>query len=646
MNFPKTLFLTTLCLFIGSDAFAQQGNFHDSRDKVDVSVQVSPKSALAGSDAVIAVTLQHANHWHSHTNDPQIPDVLGDPEDYIATAIAFELPEGSPLTLHTGYIQWPETTVVQVGFTGTPVDYGVFSKTAVIYIPVTIASDAKVGETSFTIKPIFQTCDDTICLQPTPEPDDWGWDEYGITKSISIVTPENLPAVTHTSTFDLFDGAVFANIHAGVAAPTNNEIAFDAFGIQFTLNTDGPFGLYLLLLVAMGGGFLLNLTPCVLPVIPIKIMGLSASAGNRRKTLYLGVWMMFGVMALWILLGVGIALVAGFTAINQLFQYPAFTIILGIFIGIMAIGMGGLFSIRLPNAVYKVNPKHDSWFGSFLFGVMTAVLSTPCTAPFMGAAAAWAATQSPVLTLSVFGSIGFGMAVPYLILAAFPQLVEKMPRAGAASEVIKQVMGLLMLAAAAYFLGVGLSGLMQQEGAPPSRFYLWVVAACVAAAGIWLAWRTLRIAKSTTVKGIFIILGIFITTSSVVAGIRLTETGPIDWEYYTPEILNEKLAEGNVVVLEFTAEWCLNCKLLESTVLHSSRVVEAFEADDVTPIKIDLTGNNVSGNALLHELGGLTIPLLIIMGPDGEEDFRGDFYTVNQILEAIKQSRGITGGSE
>ncbi|MBC8421632.1 thioredoxin family protein, partial [bacterium] len=97
---------------------------------------------------------------------------------------------------------------------------------------------------------------------------------------------------------------------------------------------------------------------------------------------------------------------------------------------------------------------------------------------------------------------------------------------------------------------------------------------------------------------------------------------------------------GDVVVIEFTAEWCLNCKLLESTVLHSPRVVEAFEAEDVTPIKVDLTGNNVTGNALLHEVGGLRIPLLIILGPDGEEDFRGDFYTVEQVLKAIKQSRG------
>jgi len=270
---------------------------------------------------------------------------------------------------------------------------------------------------------------------------------------------------------------------------------------------------------------------------------------------------------------------------------------------------------------------------------MTAVLSTPCTAPFMGAAAAWAASQSAILTLTVFGSIGFGMAFPYLVLAAFPNLVNKMPKAGAASEIIKQVMGLLMLAAAAYFLGVGLSGLFQQEGAPPSRIYLWVVAACIAAAGLWLAWRTLQVSKTKTTKVVFVLLGLLLTVSSVIAGNRLTEKGPVDWEYYTPELLQEKLNEGNVVVLEFTAEWCLNCKLLESTVLNNARVVEAFDAEDVTPIKIDLTGNNVSGNALLNEVGGLRIPLLIVMGPDGEEDFRGDFYTVNQVLEAINKSR-------
>lgn len=639
MKFSKTLFLTLWLLFCAKTTFAQLGNFNDSRDKVTVSVQVEPKSTLQGSDVVVAIILEHEKHWHTHTNKPQVPEVLGD-LDFIATSIEIELPDGSPLIIHDGFIQWPEPTIVEVGFTEVPVEYAVFEETAIIYLPMTVDFGAPLGETSFIVRPVFQACDDTTCLRSTPMPNSSAWADYGETVFINIVAPENVTLTTTSSIFDKFDGSVFTDIHAGVKAPSSGEIAFDAFGISFSLNANGPIGFVLLLLVAMCGGFLLNLTPCVLPVIPIKIMGLSAHAGNRRETFTLGLWMMFGVMALWVGLGVAIALVSNFTAINQMFQYPAFSIGLGLFIGVMAVGMGGLFSIRLPSAVYKVNPKQDSFFGSFLFGVMTAVLSTPCTAPFMGAAAAWAATQSPVLTLSVFGAIGFGMAVPYLLLAAFPHLVEKMPRAGAASEVIKQVMGLFMLAAAAYFVGVGLSGMFQQEGAPPSRLYLWVVVACLASSGIWLAWRTLGIAKKPTTKLVLVVLGLVITVLSVVIGNRLAQQGPIDWEYYTPEILEEKLAEGDVVVLEFTAEWCLNCKLLESTVLHSSRVVESFEADDVTPIKIDLTGNNVSGNALLNEVGGLRIPLLIIMGPDGEEVFRGDFYTVDQILEAIKHARG------
>ena len=637
-----TQFLVLLAVFFGSTALAQQGVFRDSRDRVSVSIIIEPQQVLAGSDLIIAVVLDHEEHWHTHTNNPQVPEALGDPEDYYATEILIETPEDSPLTIHSEFIQWPESVDVEVGFIGVPVDYAVFAERAVVYIPVTVASNAKLGSTTIRVRTIFQACDETTCMAPTPmQGQGPRWEEYGIQKTIDIVSSKQSGLGNALDLFDDFDSSVFGKIHAGVSAPSE-EIKFDLFGIiKFNLEPSGSLGMFLLILVAMGGGFLLNLTPCVLPVIPLKIMSLSKSAGNRKATLILGVWMMLGVMALWLALGGAIAVFSGFTAINQLFQYPAFTIVLGIFIGVMAVGMGGLFSIRLPNFVYTFNPKHDSWLGSFLFGIMTAVLSTPCTAPFMGAAAAWATTQSAVWTMSVFGAIGFGMAVPYLVLAAFPHLVDKMPKAGPSSDVIKQVMGLLMLAAAAYFLGVGLSSLFQQEGAPPTRVYLWVVALCVAAAGLWLAWRTLRITKRSGMRLVFVGIGVVMFVSSIVLGNRLTKDGPIDWAYYTPVILEDALAKGDTVVLEFTAEWCLNCKFLESTVLHSSRVVEAFESDNVSPIKIDLTGNNVAGNALLDGVGGLRIPLLIILGPDGEEVFRGDFYTVDQVLDAIATSQGV-----
>ncbi len=611
-------------------------SFGDSRDRVHVVMEADSTHVPPGGDVVIAIALEHEPHWHAHTHDPDVPPELGDAEDYIATEVHVEVAEGSPLIPHVPFMQWPEPTVVQVAFAGTPVDYAVLSDEAVAYLPISVDPSAVAGtEATMRIRVVFQACDDTVCLMPTPRPGTPGWEEYGKDITFTIVDPIDMRAAAGSSDrFSAFDASVFSSIHSG-DAPPGGSIDFDAFGLQFSLDTGGGAGLILLLLVAMVGGFLLNLTPCVLPVIPIKIMGLSASAGNRRRTLLLGIWMMLGVMSLWLALGLAIAFVSGFTAINQLFQYPLFTILLGLFIAVMAIGMGGLFSIRLPNAIYMINPKHDTWYGSFLFGIMTAVLSTPCTAPFMGAAAAWAATQSATVTLAVFAAIGIGMGIPYLILAAFPQLIDRMPKAGPASEVIKQVMGLLMLAAAAYFLGVGLSGLAQQEGAPVSRLYLWAVVACTAASGLWLAWRTMRLARRTGIRIGFVGLGLLMAAASLAAGVRLTDRGPIDWEYYTPELLTERLAEGDVVVLEFTAEWCLNCKLLENTVLHSRAVVELFDDPSVTPMKIDLTGNNAAGNALLAEVGGLRIPLLIVLGPDGKEIFRGDFYTVDQVVRAV-----------
>ena len=335
-----------------------------------------------------------------------------------------------------------------------------------------------------------------------------------------------------------------------------------------------------------------------------------------------------------------IASVSGFTATNQLFQYPWFTITMGVIIAVMAIGMCGLFSIRLPQFIYIYNPTHESYHGSFMFGIMTAILSTPCTAPFMGAAAAWAATQTPTIILTVFFAIGFGMGVPYFILSAFPKLVERMPRTGPASELIKHVMGLLMLAAGAYFVGVGLSGMLVTPPEPPSRMYLWIVAAFVIAAGGWLAVRTVQITAKSGRRIVFGGLGVALVALAVLGGIKLTDKGPIDWIYYTPERLATAQGEGKIVVMEFTAEWCLNCKALENTVLASPVVAKLLAEESVAPIKVDITGNNQVGNQMLTKVNRRSIPLLVVFAPDGRETFKGDFYTVDQVVAAVREAQG------
>jgi thiol:disulfide interchange protein DsbD len=333
-----------------------------------------------------------------------------------------------------------------------------------------------------------------------------------------------------------------------------------------------------------------------------------------------------------------IALVSGFSATNQLFQYPAFTIVVGIIIGIMAAGMFGFFSMRLPNFVYMINPEQDTLLGSFGLGILAAILSTPCTAPFMGAAAAWAATQPPSTTLAAFAAIGIGMALPYLVLSASPTLVERMPKTGPASALIKEVMGLFMLAAAAYFIGVGLAAIFSAPPNPPSKLYWWPVMLFSLAAGAWLAYRTLQIASGKKIKAFFTAFGILVIAFSAWGAIRLTDQGPVKWVYYTEKRYEAAINARKVIVMVFSAEWCLNCKALEQGVLTSPKILELFDRGDIVPMKVDITGNNPAGKAKLKKVGNLTIPLLVIFSPSGQQVFKSDFYTVEQVLEGVNDA--------
>ncbi len=637
--------LGLLC-FVGLTAAARgqlPGEVRGGSQPFDSSDRVSTYAVLntgtdavpPGTDVVVAVVFDHDEHWHIHTNAPEVPKELGDPSFYIATAVAVEAPEGSPLVPRASYVQWPQPEPIEVAFMGAPVEYKVFQGRAVVFVPVTVSPDAPAGDAALTLKLTYQACDDLTCLSPV----------FDQTLELNVpIRPLNeLGASTMSDAqraalgelFAGFDSSVWTEINAGVE-PEPEPTQFSLFGWSFEVDPTGPAGFAVFLVVAAFGGLLLNLTPCVLPVIPIKIMGLSQSAGSRGRTLLLGVLMAAGVVGFWLSIGGAIALVAGFSAINELFQENWFTIGVGVFIAVMAVGMCGLFAVRLPKWVYFVNPKQETPLGAVLFGVLTAVLSTPCTAPFMGSAAAAATTMGTPTILMTFGAIGLGMALPYLVLAAFPKLVDRMPRTGPASELIKQVMGLLMLAAAVYFIGVGVASALQKPPAPPSSVYWWGVAGCVIAAAGWLIIRTIQITQRKVPRLAWAVVGIAAIAASVLVAQRLTDEGPIDWVYYTPEAFAEALDDGQVVVMDFTAEWCLNCKAMEQSVLYSDTVVALAEKGGVTFIKVDITSkSNVTGKAMLSDVGRVAIPALVVFGPDGAQRLNADFYTIDQVVTAV-----------
>jgi thiol:disulfide interchange protein DsbD len=590
-----------------------------SEDPVRIQTAWSVDRARPGDQAILAVVVDIQKGYHINADAGQIQP-FKDFKPYPTKVQVVTATEDVAMEA----ARFPQAIPVKVDYASEALMS--FEGRAIIYLPINLSAQIKPGIIKLDLVVEYQACSDTYCLLP-------------LKKRLK----ETLPVAESGITPSKINRALFANLNAADRGSAAEAINFDLFGWKFSFNTASRTGWILLLITSAFGGMLLNFTPCVLPLIPIKIISLSHAAGDRKRCLLLGCIMSLGVLAFWIALGILIALVSDFTATNQLFQYPVFTILVGGIIGIMALGMFGFFSIPLPQFIYMINPRQDSLRGSFALGILAAVLSTPCTAPFMGAAAAWAATQSPPTTMITFAAIGGGMALPYLLLSAFPHLVNRMPKAGAVSELIKQVMGLFMLAAAAYFLGVGISTLLSSPSNPPSKIYWWPVMGLVAAGGTWLALRTLALARKKSTKTVFASLGLILMVLPIGGAMRLTDEGPIKWAHYTPERFGTAIEQGKTVVMQFTAEWCLNCKVLEESVLHDQRIINLLAQEHIVAMKVDITGNNPAGKAKLKAVGSLTVPLLVVFAPDGNPVFKSDFYTVKQVLDAVEKALGNSG---
>lgn len=588
--------------------------------------QVRPGDRLA-----IAVVLDHEPGFHSWPDRAQlvVPPELGEDFPAIATAIEVTAVDGG---LQVGAVQWPATSEVPIDYfmTGRPTPLVSFTGRAIAYLPVEVLANASPGPASVNFTLTYQTCDETMCYPPESP-------AFSVPIEILSAGSSAQPSQADPTLFAGFNAAALPEASASACEPLRTNV----FGRSFSMRPCGAAGFALLLLIAALGGLLLNFTPCVLPVLPLKIMAMSQAAGEPRRLAWLGAMMSLGVVAFWLTIGGAIAFVAGFTAISSLFQTGWFSFVVGLLVAAMALGMFGLFELRLPQSVYRFNPSQDTPQGSFLFGVMTAVLSTPCTAPFMGSAAAWAATQRASLTLATFVAIGAGMALPYFLLSLRPGLVHRMPRSGPASLVVKQVMGLFMLAVAAFFLGIPVAGWLQTPPDPPTRGYWWLVLLFVLIACAWMILKTFQLTRSPLRRGLFGGSGLLAAVTALALTPGLASQGPIDWVYYTPERLAAAEAESKVVVLDFTAEWCLNCKALEAGVLNQDRVVDLLAQPSVIPMKVDLTGDNPEGRAMLRQLDWVGIPLLAVFGPGtGYQDtpLKYDSYTIGTIESALESA--------
>ena len=383
-------------------------------------------------------------------------------------------------------------------------------------------------------------------------------------------------------------------------------------------------GIFTFLLFGFLGGVILNLMPCVLPVISLKIFGFIQHAGqSRQKILRSGVAFAGGIFAWFI--GLALFLIALKAAGREItwggFQFtnPYFVLALSVIVLVFALNLFGVFEISLPQSATRgvlgwTGAQGD--VGSFFQGVFATVLATPCTAPFLGTALGFAFTQSPVIILSIFFAIAAGMSAPYLLLCAQPAWLRFLPKPGPWMLHVKQFMGFLLLATLLFLLYV-LGAQRGLEGAIwASCFLLFVSIACWMKGSFIVA--TTSVAKRFVVfvlmlvllivSGVYFIGGKFHSTKLASANSQLHG----DWQAFTPERLQTELEQGHSVFVDFTAAWCLTCKFNEASVLESAAVREAFQRHGIVKLRADWTNGDPVITKLLQQFGRPGVPLYVL----------------------------------
>jgi len=661
--------------------FGGFGGRSSSAEKVTVESQFTP--ATSEQPALLFVTASIASQFHVYAIDQgALPDDGGGP---MPTQILIAPESGVKLLGPWQAIETPESHIDQDIWTG--LELREHSKQVTWFAPIKLSAGADAASVVINGKLEGQACNPQTCIPfeqeisaklgpglALPSGTTFG-KSMSAEKPPSSAAPPPEPTITNPTTPQKLTSP---------PAPGN---LYDLSRVSLQSTSSGSISYYLF--TAFLGGLILNVMPCVLPVIGLKVMSFVQQAGQSRAHAWaLNCWYSAGIVAVFLALaGLAVTLQMGW---GSQFSNSGFNVVLISLVFAMALSLLGMWDIPIPGFVGSSTAvevtEREGPTAAFLKGILTTLLATPCIGPFMTPALAWAVKQPTWLTFSVFGVLGLGMASPYLLIGAFPNLIRFLPKPGAWMETFKKLMGFVLLATVVWLMTsidaslavptvallVGIAAgcwwISQTPITAPlnQKAYSWVTALLIigitAMASYGWLYRDVmkprfekRVAKFAEQQIGEERLRIAKDLNRVqndqqlrdlIAGLSTGSAAVSDqgWQIFSLAKLGQlTLGERRTVLVDFTADWCLTCKTLEKLVLKTQPVEEAMTLAEVVTMEADYTKRPEAIDRTIKALGGIGVPLIAIFpanDPYHPIVFSEGNYSKSDLIEAIAQATG------
>lgn len=597
-----------LALFASSSLMAQfdLAPGGASKAKVTASLVSEAKTAASGEPFRIAVKLEHQPHWHTYGKVLE-PDVIGKP-----TTLKWTLPEGWTVE----ELPWPATRQVPSTDGKTTQGYD-----GIVYLPAKITPTGKTGNTAeIAIKVDALVCDPQNCMPAKPE------------AKLTV-------ALADKSEIDPTTAEIFGKTAVPVTAAPVPGAADSAQSGAAPAAARTTFIGYLLF--AFIGGLILNVMPCVFPVLGIKVLGVVQQAGeDKRQVVLHGLAYTAGVLLCFWALG-GLVVSLGKAWGFQL-QSPGFVFGLCAFFLIFGLNMAGVFEIGASAVGVGSNLQAKHGFGgSFFSGLLATIVATPCSAPFLGTALGYAVTLPAAKAMLMFTMIGLGLASPFLVLSAFPKLVSALPRPGAWMESFKQGMSFLLFGTVAFLAWV-LTGMVEGQ---PMLFLLFGLV--IIALGCWIYGRWSLPHKPKRTRLIAVVLTLLSIGGGLAFGWPQVEKGTVaggshvegglTWEAWTPEKVEELRAAKKAVYIDYTAKWCFTCQV-NKRVYKDPALQKLIDEKKVVLLKADWTNEDPRITKALSELGKAAVPVNVLYAPDAKEPvILPELLSIDNVSAALNQ---------